>query len=136
MCKKDISWVEWSKVNLIVGWGLLMKSLGIGSDYSVSMKVQKISYIIFFQRNIVQITVCLAIFSQKPMKRLAYSEAALAHIAVAKSRRKWLFINDRLLGGELSGRKWESVHEQERIMDIQGNLMKKGWATCHSQCDV
>ena len=29
----------------------------------------------------------------------------------AKSRRKWLFINDRLLGGELSGRKWESVHE-------------------------
>lgn len=45
------------------------------------------------------------------MKRLAYSEAALAYIAVAKSRRKWLFINDRLLGGELSGRKWESVHE-------------------------
>ena len=63
MCKKDISWVEYSKVNLIVGWGLLMKSLGIGSDYSVPMKVWKISYIIFFQRNIVQITVCLVIFS-------------------------------------------------------------------------
>ena len=50
MSRKDISWVECSKVNLIVGWRLLMKSFMDWSCLVVPRKISKISSINLFQK--------------------------------------------------------------------------------------
>ena len=48
--RKDISWVECSKVNLIVGWRLFMKSFMDWSCLVVPMKIRKISSMNLFQK--------------------------------------------------------------------------------------
>ena len=52
--RKDISWVECSKVNLIVGWRLFMKSFMDWSCLVVPMKIRKMSSMNLFQKRIAQ----------------------------------------------------------------------------------
>ena len=52
--RKDISWVECSKVNLIVGWRLFMKSFMDWSCLVVPMKIRKMSSMNLFQKGIAQ----------------------------------------------------------------------------------
>ena len=52
--RKDISWVECSKVNLIVGWRLFMKSFMYWSCLVVPRKVRKTLSINLFQKGINQ----------------------------------------------------------------------------------
>ena len=54
MSRKDISWVECSKVNLIVGWRLFMKSFMDWSCLVVPMKIRKMSSMNLFQKGIAQ----------------------------------------------------------------------------------
>ena len=54
MSRKDIFWVECSKVNLIVGWRLFMKSFMGWSCFVVPMKIRKMSSINLFQKGIAQ----------------------------------------------------------------------------------
>ena len=54
MSRKDISWVECSKVNLIVGWRLLMKSFMDWSCLVVPRKISKISSINLFQKGMAE----------------------------------------------------------------------------------
>ena len=51
---KDISWVECSKVNSIVGWRLFMKSFMDWSCLIVPMKIRKMSSMNLFQKGIAQ----------------------------------------------------------------------------------
>ena len=55
MSRKEISWVECSKVNLIVGWRLLMKSFMDWSCLVVPRKISKMSSMNLFQKGIAQI---------------------------------------------------------------------------------
>ena len=55
MSRKDSSWVECSKVNLIVGWRLFMKSFMDWSCLVVPRKIRKMSSINIFQKWIAQI---------------------------------------------------------------------------------
>ena len=52
--RKDISWVECSKVNLIVGWRLFMKSFMDWSCLVVPMKIRKMLSMNLFQKGIAQ----------------------------------------------------------------------------------
>ena len=54
MSRKDISWVECSKVNLIVGWRLFMISFMDWSCLVVPVKIMKISSMNLFQKGIAQ----------------------------------------------------------------------------------
>ena len=55
MSRKDISWVECSKVNLMVGLRLLMKSFMDWSCLVVPRKIRKMSSMNLFQKGIAQI---------------------------------------------------------------------------------
>ena len=55
MSRKDIPWVECSKVNLIVGWRLFMESFMDWSCLVVPRKIRKMSSINIFQKWIAQI---------------------------------------------------------------------------------
>ena len=55
MSKKDISWVEYSKVNFIMGWRLLIKSFMDWSCLVMPAKIRKISSMNLFQKRIAQI---------------------------------------------------------------------------------
>ena len=55
MSRKDITWVECSKVNLIVGLRLIMKSFMDWSCLVVSRKIRKMSSMNLFQNGIAQI---------------------------------------------------------------------------------
>ena len=57
MSRKDISWVECSKVILIVGWRLFMKSFMDWSCLVVPMKIRKMSSMDLFQKGIAQMKV-------------------------------------------------------------------------------
>ena len=57
MSRKDISWVECSKVNLILGWRLFMKSFMDWSCLVVPMKIRKMSSMNLFQKGIAQMKV-------------------------------------------------------------------------------
>ena len=52
--RKDISWVECSKVNLIVWWRLFMKSFMDSSCLIVPMKIRKMLSMNLFQKTITQ----------------------------------------------------------------------------------
>ena len=52
--RKDISWVECSKVNLIVWWRLFMKSFMDWSCLVVPMNIRKMSSVNLFQKGIAQ----------------------------------------------------------------------------------
>ena len=52
--RKDISWVECSKVNLIVWWRLFMKSFMDSSCLVVPMKIRKMLSMNLFQKTITQ----------------------------------------------------------------------------------
>ena len=52
MSRKDISWVECSKGNLIVGWRLFMKSFMDWSCLVVPMKIRKMSSMNLLQKEI------------------------------------------------------------------------------------
>ena len=52
--RKDISWVECSKVNLIVGWRFFMKFFMDWSCLVVPMKIKKMSSMNLFQKGIPQ----------------------------------------------------------------------------------
>ena len=54
MSRKDISWVECSKVNLILEWRLFMKSFMDWSCLVVPMKIRKMSSMNLFQKGIDQ----------------------------------------------------------------------------------
>ena len=54
MSGNDISWVECSKVNLIVGWRLFIKSFMDWSCLVVPMKIRKMSSMNLFQKGIAQ----------------------------------------------------------------------------------
>ena len=54
MSRKDISWVECSKVNLIMEWRLFMKSFMDWSCLVVPMKIRKMSSMNLFQKRIAQ----------------------------------------------------------------------------------
>ena len=97
MSRKDISWVECLKVNLIVGWRLFMKSFMDWSCLVVPRKIRKMSSMNLFQKGIAQIKASQMVSSWRPMKRLAYDVAALAPMAVPASCRKCLSMNERLL---------------------------------------
>ena len=62
MSRKDISWVECSKVNLIVGWRLFMKSFMDWSCLVVPMKIRKMSSMNLFQKGIGQMKASQIIF--------------------------------------------------------------------------
>ena len=55
LSRKDISWLEYSKGNLIVGWRLFMKSFMDWSCLVVPRKISKMSSINLFQKGIAQI---------------------------------------------------------------------------------
>ena len=57
MSRKDISWVECSNVNLIVGWRLFMKFFMDWSCSVVPRKIRKTSSMNFFQKGIAQMKV-------------------------------------------------------------------------------
>ena len=97
MSRKEISWVECSKVNLIVGWRLFMKSFMDWSCSVVPRKIRKISSMNLFQNGMAQIKASRMVSSWRPMKRLAYGGAALVPMAVPTSWRKCLSMNERLL---------------------------------------
>ena len=63
MSRKDISWVECSKVNLMVGWRLFMKSVMDWSFLVVPRKIRKMSCKNLFQKGIAQIKASLMVFS-------------------------------------------------------------------------
>ena len=54
MSRKDIPWVQCSKVNLIVGWRLFMKSFMDWSCLLVPRKISKMSFMNLFQKGIAQ----------------------------------------------------------------------------------
>ena len=49
MSRKDMSWVECSKINLLVGWRLFMKFFMDWSCLVVPKKIKKISSMNLFQ---------------------------------------------------------------------------------------
>ena len=55
MSRKDISWVESSKMNLIMGWMLFMKSFMNWSCLVVPRKIRKKSSMNLFQKGIAQV---------------------------------------------------------------------------------
>ena len=55
MSQKDSSWVECSKVNLIVGWRLFMKSFMDWSCLVVPRKIRKMSSMNLLLKGIAQI---------------------------------------------------------------------------------
>ena len=54
MSRKGISWVESSKLNLIVGWRLFMKSFMDWSCFVVLRKIRKMSAVNLFQKGFAQ----------------------------------------------------------------------------------
>ena len=97
MSRKDISWVECSKVNLIVGWRLLMNSFMYWSCLVVPGKIRKMSSMNLFQKGIAQMKASWMVSSWRPMKRLAYGGADLNPIGVPTFWRKHLPMNEKLL---------------------------------------
>ena len=61
--RKDISWVECSKVNLIAGWRLFMKSFMDWNCLVVPMKIMKMSSMNLFQKGIAQMKACRMVSS-------------------------------------------------------------------------
>ena len=97
MSRKDISCVECSKVNFIVGWKLFMKSFMDWTCLIVPRTIGKMSSMNLFQKGIAQIKASRMVSSSRPMRRLANGGAALVPIAVPTSWRKCLSMNERLL---------------------------------------
>ena len=97
MSKKGISWVECSKVSLIVGWRLFMKFFMDWSCLVVPRKIRKVSSTNIFQKGIIQIKASRMVSSSRPMKRLAYGGAVLVPMTVPISSTKCLSMNERLL---------------------------------------
>ena len=97
LSRKDISWLECSKGNLIVGWRLFMKSFMDWSGLVVPRKISKMSSINLFQKGIAQIRASWMVSSWQSMKRLPYGGAALVPMAVPTSWRKCLSMNESLL---------------------------------------
>ena len=95
--RKDISWVEYSKVSLIVGKRLLMKYLMDWSCLAVPRKIRKMSSMNLFQKSIGQIKGFEMISSRRLMKRLAYGGVALVSMIVPASWTKCLSMNGKLL---------------------------------------
>ena len=57
MSRKDISWVECLKVNLIMRWRLFMKSFMDWNCLVVPMKIRKMSSMNLFEKGIAQMKV-------------------------------------------------------------------------------
>ena len=96
MSSQNICWVECWKVNLIVRWEWFMKSCSDGSWFVVPRKIMKMSSMNVFQKRNAQIKTSQMVSWWRPMKRLAYGEAALVPMAVPTSWRKCLSMNERL----------------------------------------
>ena len=95
--RKYISWVGFSKVNLIVWWRLFIKSLMDKSCLKVHMKIRKMSSMNLFQKKVAMMKAFRMVSSCRPMRRLAYGGAALVLMTVPASWKKCLSINERLL---------------------------------------
>ena len=96
LSRKDISWVECSKVNLIVTWRWFMKTSRDWSWLVVPRKIRKMLSMNRFWKRIAQIKTPRMVTLWCPMKRLVYGGAALVPIDLSTRWRKCLPITERL----------------------------------------
>ena len=68
MSRKEISWVECSKVNLIEGWRFFMKTFMDWSCLVVSKKIRKMSSMNLLLKGIAQIKASWMVSSWQPVE--------------------------------------------------------------------
>ena len=71
MIRKDISWIECSKVNLIVGWMFVTKFFMDWSYLVVPRKIRKISSMNLIQKGMAQMKASWMTFLWRSMRKLS-----------------------------------------------------------------
>ena len=110
MSRKDISWVECSKVNLIVGWKLFMKFFMDWSSSVVSRKIRKISSMNLFQKGMAQMKASQMVSSWRHMMQAL--------------RYNLLIADDALLQKELNSLTVPLLARQYPLEIITSNISK------------
>ena len=85
LSKNDISWIEYSKVSLIVEWRLFMKFFKDWSRSVVPRKIKKISSKNLFEKRIAQMKASEVVSLWRLMKRMGYGGATFVPIAALTS---------------------------------------------------